>query len=79
MSSRIRSRTPGRCTLTTTSRPSRKRARWTCPIEAAAMGTGSNSAYTDLSLTWSSLLTMSSTCSRPNGSTSSCSRESAST
>ena len=43
------------------------------------MGTGSNSAYTDLSLTWSSLLTMSSTCSRPNGSTSSCSRESAST
>ena len=43
MSFDISSRMPGRCTLTTTSRPSRSAARWTCPNDAAEMGTGSNS------------------------------------
>src|SRR5215211_1853996 len=35
------SRTPGRRTLTTTSRPSWRRALWICAIEAAASGSGS--------------------------------------
>src|SRR3954468_14301408 len=35
------SATPGYCTLTATSRPSRVTARWTWPIEAAASGSGS--------------------------------------
>ena len=37
------SRIPGRCTLTATCRPSRKRARWTWPSEAAAIGLTSKS------------------------------------
>ena len=35
---------PGRRTLTTTSRPSRVRARWTCAIEPAASDQSSNQA-----------------------------------
>ncbi len=38
------SRTPGYCTLIASSRPSWVSARWTCPIEAAAIGRGSNRA-----------------------------------
>ena len=36
--------TPGYCTFTATARPSLVRARCTCPIDAAAIGTGSHSA-----------------------------------
>ena len=39
----IASSTPGYCTFTATSRPSRSTARWTWPIDAAATGTGSQS------------------------------------
>ena len=35
---------PGYCTLTATARPSMVMARCTCPIEAAAMGSGSQRA-----------------------------------
>ena len=35
---------PGYCTLTATSRPSAQVPRWTCPIDAAAAGSGSNQA-----------------------------------
>ena len=41
--------TPGYWTLTATSRPSCSRARYTCPIEAAAIGSSSNSANTSFS------------------------------
>ena len=40
------SATPGYWTLTATGRPSRVTARWTCPIEAAANASSSNSANT---------------------------------
>src|SRR5438093_1136802 len=43
-SSRMASATPGYCTLTATSVPSCRRAVCTCPIDAAAMGSGENSA-----------------------------------
>ena len=42
-SARIASSTPGYCTFTATSRPPRVTARCTCPIDAAAIGTGSHS------------------------------------
>ena len=38
------SSTPGYCTFTATARPSWVMARWTWPIDAAAIGTGSHSA-----------------------------------
>ena len=38
------SSTPGYCTFTATARPSWVRARWTWPIDAAAIGIGSHSA-----------------------------------
>ena len=37
---------PGYCTLTATARPSLVMARWTWPMDAAAMGSGSHSAKT---------------------------------
>src|SRR3954451_7648679 len=46
MSARTAAPTPGYCTLTATSRPSSRRARYTCPIEAAAIGTGSKVSKT---------------------------------
>lgn len=61
----------GRWTFTATGRPSRKRARWTCPREAAASGTGSNSANAFPMRTPSSVRTISSTSAKGNGSTSS--------
>ena len=45
-SARIASSTPGYCTLTATCLPSCVRARCTCPMEAAAIGTGSHAAKT---------------------------------
>ena len=39
----MRSRIPGRWTLTATARPSRSQARCTCPSDAAAIGSFSNS------------------------------------
>ena len=63
------SRMPGRCTLTTTSRPSRSVARCTCPSEAAASGRWSKVGKTLESRTPSSVLTISSTSSNGNGST----------
>ena len=48
MSERTAAATPGYWTLTATSRPSCSRARYTCPIDAAATGSSSNSAKTSL-------------------------------
>ena len=48
MSARTAAATPGYCTLTATRRPSASLARYTCPIEAAAIGSSSNSANTSL-------------------------------
>ena len=45
-SSAMRSAMSGRWTLTATVRPSARRARWTCPSDAEASGSGSNSANT---------------------------------
>ena len=42
-SAAIVSATPGYCTLTATAWPSAVMARCTCPIDAAAMGSGSHS------------------------------------
>jgi hypothetical protein len=50
MSARTAAATPGYCTLTATSRPSCSVALYTWPIEAAAIGTGSNVAKTSSSL-----------------------------
>ncbi len=47
-SDRMASPTPGYCTLTATARPSWVMARWTCPIDADAIGFGSHSAKTPL-------------------------------
>src|SRR5918912_1208984 len=49
MSARTAAFTPGYCTLTATSRPSSRRARYTWPIEAAAIGTGSKVSKTSSS------------------------------
>ncbi len=49
-SARIASSTPGYCTLTATCLPSCVRARCTCPMEAAAIGTGSHAAKTRVGL-----------------------------
>ena len=50
MSAWMASAMPGYCTLTATIRPSSSRARWTWPIDAAAIGSGSKSAKTSLEL-----------------------------
>ncbi len=60
------SATPGYWTLTATARPSRVTARWTCPIEAAANASSSNSANTEAGFSPSS--SRSSFSSRLNGS-----------
>jgi hypothetical protein len=41
--------TPGYCTFTATSRPSFSRARYTCPIDAAATASSPKSSKTSLS------------------------------
>ncbi len=46
MSARTAAATPGYWTLTATSRPSSSTARYTCPIDAAAIGSVSNSSNT---------------------------------
>ena len=79
MSSRTCARIPGRCTLTTTSRPSRSVARCTWPSDAAASGValeGREDAWRAAPA--ARRATISSTSSKENGPTSSWSRESAS-
>src|SRR3954447_13984823 len=49
MSARTASATPGYCTFTATVRPSSRRALYTCPIDAAAIGTGSKVSKTSSS------------------------------
>ena len=77
MSSTICSRIPGRCTFTTTARPSRSSARCTCPSEAEASGRWSSDRNAFEMRAPTSRSTTSSTTSKPNGSTSSWRRVSA--
>ena len=71
------SRASGRWTLTTTSRPLRRVARWTWPREAAASGSSLEVREQVPDLAPSSASTISSTCSKGNGSALSWSRASA--
>ena len=78
MSARTCSRTPGRCTFTTTSRPERVTARCTCPMDADASGTSSNSLYRSRVRAPRSASMVAWTSSIAKGSTPSCRRWSAS-
>src|SRR5256885_6660202 len=72
----IASATPGYWTLTATARPSLSVARWTWPIEAAAMGSGSKSANARASGRPRSSSTTPSTAPKETGSALSCRRAS---
>jgi len=66
---------PGYCTFTATARPSWVIARWTCPIDAAAIGSGSQRANARSGGRPSSSVTTPAASSGLIGGTLSCSRD----